>query len=82
MNKEDIELIRHYLVTLEKTITSNINSVNAIRETLIELLPEFQDSYRVKYEALVQRTIEAADSSDFSAPSGLDLIIRILQACD
>ena len=79
MKKEDVEFVRHYLVAQEKSIASNISSVNAIKEVLTELLPEFQEAYRVKYEALMQRSKEAAAWSDFSGLSAVEEIVRILQ---
>jgi hypothetical protein len=82
MKKVDLELIRHYLATQEKAIASSLNSVNAIKEALIESQPEFQKAYLVKYENLMKRSIEAAASSDFSGVSALDQIIQILQDCD
>jgi hypothetical protein len=82
MKKVDLELIRHYLATQEKAIASSLNSVNAIKEALIESQPEFQKAYLVKYENLMKRSIEAAASSDFSEVSALDQIIQILQDCD
>lgn len=79
MKKEDAELVRHYLLAQEESIATNTSSVNAIKEVLTELLPEFQEAYRVKYEALMQRSKEAAAWSDFSGSSAVDEIIRILQ---
>lgn len=81
MKQEDIELVRNYLVMQERTIASNQISMNAIREALIELLPQFQERFTLKREGLVHRSAEAAAWSDVSESSLVDQIIRILQDC-